>query len=68
MLLLHRPDPLLEPDEVASAYARLHAAGKVGALGVSNMSVAQMAFLQRSLDEPLVVNQLEMSLPRAPGN
>jgi predicted oxidoreductase len=64
ILLLHRPDPLLEPDEVAAAYAGLRAAGKVGALGVSNMSAAQMAFLQRALDEPLVVNQLEMSLFR----
>jgi len=62
LLLLHRPDPLMEPDEVAAAYARLRDAGKVGALGVSNMSAAQMAFMQRSLDEPLVVNQLEMSL------
>lgn len=64
VLLLHRPDPLMEPDEVAAAFARLHAAGKVGALGVSNMSAAQMALLQRSLDAPLVVNQLEMSLAR----
>ncbi|GAA1953840.1 aldo/keto reductase [Amycolatopsis minnesotensis] len=62
VLLLHRPDPLLEPDEVAAAFAELRAEGRVGALGVSNMSAAQMAYLQRSLDEPLVVNQLEMSL------
>lgn len=62
ILLLHRPDPLLQADEVAAAFAELHAAGKVGALGVSNMSGAQMASLQRSLDAPLVVDQLEMSL------
>lgn len=62
ILLLHRPDPLMEPDEVAAAFAELRSAGKVGAFGVSNMSAAQMAFLQASLDEPLVANQLEMSL------
>ncbi|MFI9382403.1 aldo/keto reductase family oxidoreductase [Kutzneria sp. NPDC052558] len=64
ILLLHRPDPLMDPAEVADAYGELHAAGKVGALGVSNMSAAQMSLLQRHLDEPLVANQLEMSLHR----
>jgi len=64
ILLLHRPDPLLDPAEVADAYGELRAAGKVGALGVSNMSAAQMSLLQRHLDEPLVANQLEMSLHR----
>ena len=64
VLLLHRPDPLLEPAEVADAYGELRAAGKVGALGVSNMSAGQMSLLQRQLDEPLVANQLEMSLAR----
>ena len=62
ILLLHRPDPLLEPEEVAAAFDELNVAGKVGSLGVSNMSGAQMEFLQRALDAPLVVNQLEMSL------
>ena len=61
-LLLHRPDVLMEPDEVAEAFASLQAAGKVRQFGVSNMSAAQMQFLQRALDVPLVVNQLEMSL------
>ena len=64
MLLLHRPDPLLDPAEVADAYGELRAAGKVGSLGVSNMSAAQMSLLQKHLDEPLVANQLEMSLHR----
>lgn len=64
ILLLHRPDPLMDPAEVAEAYGELHAAGKVGSLGVSNMSAAQMSLLQRHLDEPLVANQLEMSLHR----
>jgi predicted oxidoreductase len=63
-LLLHRPDPLLEPVAVAAAVAELHAAGKIRSLGVSNMSGAQIAFLQREIDLPIVVNQLEMSLHR----
>ncbi|WP_241988633.1 aldo/keto reductase family oxidoreductase [Cryobacterium sp. TMT1-3] len=63
-LLLHRPDPLLEPADVAVAVAQLHAAGKIRALGVSNMSGAQIAFLQRESPLPIVVNQLEMSLGR----
>ena len=63
-LLLHRPDPLLEPAEVARAVAELHAAGKIRALGVSNMSGAQIAFLQREIDLPIAANQLELSLGR----
>lgn len=63
-LLLHRPDPLLERADVAAAVAELHAAGKIRALGVSNMSGAQIAFLQREIDLPIVVNQLELSLGR----
>ena len=63
-LLIHRPDPLATPAEIAGAYADLKAAGKVRRLGVSNMSAEQMAALQSALDEPLAVNQLEMSLHR----
>ncbi|MDJ0377474.1 aldo/keto reductase [Cryobacterium sp. PH31-L1] len=63
-LLLHRPDPLLEPAEVARAVAELHADGKIRALGVSNMSGQQIAFLQREIDLPIVTNQLELSLHR----
>jgi predicted oxidoreductase len=62
VLLLHRPDPLMEPDEVAGAFGQLKAAGKVRYFGVSNMSVAQIRFLQRALPDQLAVNQLEMSL------
>jgi predicted oxidoreductase len=62
ILLLHRPDPLVEPEEVAEAFGQLKAAGKVGRLGVSNMSEGQMKLLQAYLDEPLVANQLELSL------
>ncbi len=64
VLLLHRPDPLMEPDEVAEAWLQLKQSGKVRHLGVSNMHSGQMALLQRSLPDPLRVNQLEMSLLR----
>ncbi len=62
ILLLHRPDPLAEPEEVAEAFHKLKAAGKVGSFGVSNMSAGQMKLLQAYLDEPLVAKQLELSL------
>ncbi len=64
ILLLHRPDPLMEPDEVAEAFAALKSSGKVVHFGVSNMSASQIHFLQRSLSDKLVANQLEMSLAR----
>ncbi|MCP1310730.1 aldo/keto reductase [Paenibacillus tyrfis] len=62
ILLLHRPDPLMEPEEVAEAFRRLHEKGKVKAFGVSNMSAAQIRFLQSAIRQPLIANQLEMSL------
>ncbi|NRA55242.1 MAG: aldo/keto reductase [Gammaproteobacteria bacterium] len=62
MLLLHRPDPLMAADEVAEALHQLKAAGKVRHFGVSNMHSHQMNFLQSALDQPLVANQIEMSL------
>jgi predicted oxidoreductase len=61
-LLLHRPDPLMQPDEIAAALARLKAAGKVGRLGVSNMHAGHMAWLQTAV--ALSVNQLEISLAK----
>ncbi|MFE4198298.1 aldo/keto reductase family oxidoreductase [Paenarthrobacter sp. NPDC056912] len=64
VLLLHRPDPLMDPHEVADAVGQLMAEGKVRQLGVSNMSGAQIAFLQDRLETPIVANQLEMSLQR----
>ncbi|MGW7041432.1 aldo/keto reductase [Streptomyces avermitilis] len=64
VLLLHRPDPLARPQEIAEAFTALHEQGLVRRFGVSNMSAAQIAALQASLDVPLVVNQLEMSLNR----
>lgn len=62
ILLLHRPDPLMEPEEVAEVFGKLKQEGKVKRLGVSNMSAAQMTLLQAYLDEPLVANQLELNL------
>ena len=62
VLMLHRPDPLMEPGEVARAFRDLKAAGKVGAFGVSNFSVAQIDRLAAALDEALVVNQVQLSL------
>lgn len=62
VLLLHRPDPLMEVDEVASAFEQLKAQGKVDNFGVSNMQLHQMNYLNSVLSEPLVVNQLELSL------
>ena len=63
-LLLHRPDPLADPEAVAEVLTSLHVEGVVREFGVSNMSGEQIAHLQASLDLPLVVNQLEMSLHR----
>jgi predicted oxidoreductase len=62
ILLLHRPDPLLEPEEVAKAFDALHRSGKVRYFGVSNHNAGQIALLQRYLAQPLVINQLELSL------
>lgn len=62
VLLLHRPDPLADPAEVASAVGQLMQEGKVRQLGVSNMSGAQIEALQDRLETPVVANQLEMSL------
>ena len=62
ILLLHRPDPLIELSEVAQTIHDLQASGKIKHLGVSNMHGHQIAFLQSALDTPIVANQLEMSL------
>ncbi|WP_058300858.1 aldo/keto reductase [Gorillibacterium timonense] len=62
ILLLHRPDPLMEPDEIAEAFLKLSSAGKVRHFGVSNMGASQMIFLQRAISQPLVVNQLRLGL------
>lgn len=62
ILLLHRPDPLVDPEEVGRAFDQLHAEKLVRYFGVSNHNAAQIALLQRSVPFPLVVNQLELNL------
>jgi len=62
VLLLHRPDALVEPDEVARAFDELHATGKVREFGVSNHSAAQIELLRRAVTRPLAANQIELSL------
>jgi predicted oxidoreductase len=61
---LHRPDWLMDPNEVAEAFALLHAQGKVRYFGVSNFLPCQLSALQASLPWPLVVNQVEIHLGR----
>ena len=65
ILLLHRPDALVEPDEVARAFDELEAAGKVRAFGVSNHTPMQIELLKRSVRQPLVANQLQLSITHA---
>lgn len=62
VLLLHRPDPLMDPEEVAEVFNRLEISGKVRHFGVSNMNTGQIQLLQAYCDVPIIVNQLEMSL------
>lgn len=62
ILLLHRPDALMVPEEVALAFEQLVKSGKVRQFGVSNMHSGQIKLLSRALNVPLVANQLELSL------
>lgn len=62
LLLLHRPDPLMDADELAGVLDSLVAAGKVRSVGVSNYLPHQVALLQSRLKTPLVANQIEVSL------
>ena len=61
-LLLHRPDALVEPEEVAEAFDTLHTEGKVRFFGVSNHTPLQIQLLQKYLHQPLIINQLQFSL------
>ena len=65
VLLLHRPDALMEPEEVAEAFDALHAGGKVRYFGVSNFNVMQMQSLRKYVRQPLEVNQLQFGLGHA---
>ncbi|WP_333891555.1 aldo/keto reductase family oxidoreductase [Atlantibacter subterraneus] len=61
LLLIHRPDPLMDADEVAEAFLQLHQAGKVRHFGVSNFTPAQFSLLQSRLPFTLATNQVEIS-------
>jgi predicted oxidoreductase len=64
LLLIHRPDPLMDPEEVADVFGLLKQNGKVLHFGVSNFTAAQFELLQSCLPFPLITNQLEISLSK----
>ncbi|OAS16113.1 aldo/keto reductase [Paenibacillus oryzisoli] len=65
ILLLHRPDALVEPEEVAEAFDLLESSGKVRHFGVSNQTPLQIQLLKKSVKQPLVANQLQLSITNA---
>lgn len=65
-LLLHRPDVLMEPEEVDKAFSQLKESGKVRHFGVSNMNRFQMEYLGNNIDEKLFADQLQMSIVHTP--
>lgn len=65
LLLLHRPDTLMEPEEVAEAFYVLETSGKVRHFGVSNHNFMQIELLKTAVKQPLVVNQLQFSVTEA---
>lgn len=65
VLLLHRPDLLMEPEEVAAAFDTLERSGKVRYFGVSNHSPAQIELLKRAVKQPLLFNQMQLSVVNA---
>jgi predicted oxidoreductase len=66
VLLLHRPDALVEPEDVARAFDELEASGKVRAFGVSNHTPRQIDLLKTAVRQPIVANQLQLSITHAP--
>ena len=64
-LLLHRPDTLMEPEEVAEAFDILESSGKVRSFGVSNQNLMQIELLKTAVKQPLIVNQLQFSVTEA---
>ncbi|MEB3372333.1 aldo/keto reductase [Saccharopolyspora mangrovi] len=62
VLLLHRPDALIEPDEVARAFDELESAGKVRSFGVSNYTPRQIDLLKTAVRQPIVANQVQLSV------
>lgn len=65
-LLLHRPDALVEPEEVAEAFDELEKSGKVRTFGVSNHNPLQIELLKKFVNQPLIINQLQLSLTHTP--
>ncbi len=65
VLLLHRPDALVEPEEVAAAFTVLEESGKVRNFGVSNQKPMQIELLKRFVKQPILVNQLQLSITNA---
>ncbi|MFS9149020.1 aldo/keto reductase [Streptococcus infantis] len=66
-LLLHRPDALMEADQVAEAFDILHKSGKVQDFGVSNQNPMMMELLKKEVKQPLMINQLQLSAAFTPG-
>ena len=66
-LLLHRPDALMEADQVAEAFDILHTSGKVRDFGVSNQNPMMMELLKKEVKQPLSINQLQLSVAFTPG-
>ena len=65
VLLLHRPDALMEPEEVAAAFDELEHSGKVRYFGVSNHNPLQIELLKTAVKQPVVADQLQFSLPES---
>lgn len=65
VLLLHRPDLLMEPEEVAEAFDYLESSGKVGAFGVSNHSATQIELLKTAVKQDIKINQMQLSITNA---
>ncbi|MDR2103009.1 MAG: aldo/keto reductase [Treponema sp.] len=65
VLLLHRPDALVEPEEVAEAFGILHSSGKVRHFGVSNQNPMQIQLLKKFVKQPIAANQLQLSITNA---
>lgn len=65
VLLLHRPDALMEPEEVAEAFNELQNSGKVRYFGVSNHNPLQIELLKTAVTQPLIINQMQLSVTEA---
>ncbi|MDR1947836.1 MAG: aldo/keto reductase [Spirochaetaceae bacterium] len=65
VLLLHRPDILVEPEEVAEAFGILRSSGKVRYFGVSNQNPMQIRLLRKFVKQPIIANQLQLSITNA---